>query len=183
MPTLLKLCKTELGKEFNDMDEEGFYHLVNQVTRSLIRTEADEYTYCLHIILRYELERDLINGKIEIKDLRDAWNQKYRDYLGVEVPDDAHGILQDVHWYGGGFGYFPSYALGNIYGAQILDRMKEELPVDDLLKESNLEPMLAWLREKDFTYDYLDPKDWIVKVTGKPMDAKHFTDYLAAKFF
>ena len=183
VPTLLKLCKTELGKEFNDMDEEGFYHLVNQVTRSLIRTEADEYTYCLHIILRYELERDLINGKIEIKDLRDAWNQKYRDYLGVEVPDDAHGILQDVHWYGGGFGYFPSYALGNIYGAQILDCMKEELPVDDLLKEGNLEPMLAWLREKDFAYDYLDPKDWIVKVTGKSMDAKHFTDYLAAKFF
>ena len=181
-PTLLNLCKTHLGEEFLDMDEEGFYNLVNQVERSLIRTESDEYTYCLHIILRYELERDLINGKIEVKDIREAWNQKYEECLGVKVPDDAQGILQDVHWFGGSFGYFPSYALGNIYGAQILAKMKESLDFDDLLRKGNLKPILKWLRENDFAYDYLNPNDWIKKVTGEKMNPTYFKDYLAAKF-
>ena len=105
------------------MDVDSFYGLVNQVTRSLVRTESDEYTYCLHIIIRYELERDLINGKLEAKDLPAAWNKKYQDYLGITPPNDALGILQDTHWYSGLFGYFPSYALGNLYGAQILHYM------------------------------------------------------------
>ena len=182
-PTLLNLCKTHLKGEFSSMDEEGFYHLINQVTRSLVRTESDEYTYCLHIILRYELERDLINGKLEVKDIRDAWNAKYKEYLGVDVPNDALGILQDVHWYQGSFGYFPSYALGNLYGAQILDKMKEDIDVDSIVASSNLSPMLDWLKEHDFAYDYLNPKDWIKKVTGSDMDPTHFTTYLEKKFF
>ncbi len=182
-PILLNLCKKNLGKEFTDMDGETFYRTVNQVTRSLVRTESDEYTYCLHIILRYELERDLINGRIEVEDLPEAWNKKYREYLGVEPPNDALGVLQDTHWYGGGFGYFPSYALGNIYGAQILHCMKKDLPFDELLSKGDLDPILAWLREKDFAYDYLDPKDWIVKVTGEPMNPGYYIDYLSRKFF
>lgn len=180
---LLELCRKHLGGEFLTMDVDGFYGLTNLVTRSLIRTEADEYTYCLHIILRYELERDLINGKIEVKDIRAAWNAKYKEYLGVDVPDDAHGVLQDVHWFSGLIGYFPSYALGNVYGAQIMDRIKKELPVDELTAMGNLAPILDWLRENDFAYDYLNPKDWIVKVTGEAMDASHFTSYLERKYF
>lgn len=182
-PTLLKLCREHLGEEFNDMDEETFYQTVNQVTRSLVRTESDEYTYCLHIILRYELERDLINGKIEVEDLPKAWNAKYEEYLGITPPNDTLGILQDTHWYGGGFGYFPSYALGNIYGAQIVHYMKKDLPFNELMAKGDLKPILNWLREKDFAYDYLDPKDWIVKVTGEEMNPQYFIDYLKEKFF
>ena len=165
------------------MDEETFYQSVNQVTRSLVRTEADEYTYCLHIILRYELERDLVNGKLEVEDLPVAWNKKYEEYLGVTPPTDTLGVLQDTHWFGGSFGYFPSYALGNIYGAQILHYMKKELPFEELLAKGDLSPILSWLREKDFAYDYLDPKDWIYKVTGEPMNPQYYMDYLAEKFF
>lgn len=182
-PTLLKLCKTNLKGEFMDMSEEEFYNAVNEVTRSLVRTEADEYTYCLHIILRYELERDLINEKLEVKDIREAWNAKYREYLGIEVPDDAHGILQDVHWFQGSFGYFPSYALGNLYGAQILAKMGETLDVKSIVSSGDLSPMLDWLTKYDFAYDYLNPKDWIKKVTGKEMDPSYFTKYLEEKFF
>lgn len=182
-PTLLGLCRKNLKGEFLEMDEEGFYHLINQVSRSLIRTESDEYTYCLHIIIRYELERDLINGKIEVEDLPEAWKKKYKEYLGVDVPDFTQGILQDVHWFGGSFGYFPSYALGNLYGAQILHYMNQDINVAKACQAGNLTPILDWLREKDFAYDYLNPKDWIIKVTGEPMNPKYFTDYLAKKFF
>ena len=182
-PTLLKLCKKNLGKEFLTMDDETFYQSVNQVTRSLIRCDSDEYTYCLHIILRYELERDLINGVLEVEDLPKAWNKKYEEYLGITPPNDASGVLQDTHWYGSAFGYFPSYALGNLYGAQILHYMKKELPFDELLAKGDLLPILNWFKEKDFAYDYLDPKDWILKVTGEEMNPQYFIDYLKEKFF
>ena len=181
-PVLLDLCKKNLGGEFESMSVDGFYNLVNQVTRSLVRTEADEYTYCLHIILRYELERDLINGKLEVEDLPSAWNKKYKEYLGIDVPDDAHGILQDVHWYGGGFGYFPSYALGNLYGTQILAKMKQEIDVDSLLEKGDTRPIKEWLAKNDFAYDYLNPNDWIKKVVGKEMDPSYFIEYLREKF-
>lgn len=182
-PVLLALCRKHLGGEFLEMDEEMFYQTINQVTRSLVRTESDEYTYCLHIILRYELERDLINGVLEVEDLPAAWNKKYEEYLGVTPPNDTLGILQDTHWYGGSFGYFPSYALGNLYGAQILHYMKKDLPFDELLAKGDLNPILAWLRDKDFAYDYLNPNDWILKVTGEPMNPQYFMDYLKEKFF
>lgn len=181
-PTLLSACRTYLGGEFIDMSEEEFYNAVNEVTRSLVRTESDEYTYCLHIILRYELERDLINGRIEVEELPKLWNAKYKEYLGIDVPNDAQGILQDVHWFQGAFGYFPSYALGNIYGAQILQTMKKALDVDALIHEGNLKPILDWLREKDFAYDYLNPSDWIAKVTGESMNPGYFETYLLEKF-
>ena len=182
-PTLLKLCQKNLGKEFLDMDADTFYYTVNQVERSLVRTESDEYTYCLHIIIRYEIERDLINGKVEVEDLPKLWNQKYHDYLGITPPDDKTGILQDTHWFGSAFGYFPSYALGNMYGAQIVHYMKKEIPFDKLVSEGNLRPILDWLTKNDFAYDYLDPKDWIKKVTGEEMNPKYYIDYLKEKFF
>ena len=183
VPTLLNLCKKNFGQEFINMDEETFYQLVNQVTRSLIRCDSDEYTYCLHIILRYELERDLINGVLSVEDLPKAWNKKYEEYLGIIPPNDASGVLQDTHWFGGAFGYFPSYALGNLYGAQILHYMKKDLDFDGLLRKGDLSPILNWLKEKDFAYDYLNPKDWIIKVTGEAMNPQYFIDYLKEKFF
>ena len=182
-PTLLNICRKNLGKEFLDMDEETFYQTINQVTRSLIRCDSDEYTYCLHIILRYELERDLINGKIEVEDLPALWNKKYEEYLGITPPNDAMGVMQDTHWFGGAFGYFPSYALGNLYGAQIIHVMKKDLPYEELLKKGDLKPILEWLTKNDFAYDYLDPKDWFFKVTGEEMNPQYFIDYLKEKFF
>ena len=182
-PTLLNICRKNLGKEFLDMDEETFYQTINQVTRSLIRCDSDEYTYCLHIILRYELERDLINGKIEVEDLPALWNKKYEEYLGITPPNDAMGVMQDTHWFGGAFGYFPSYALGNLYGAQIIHVMKKDLPYEELLKKGDLKPILEWLTKNDFAYDYLDPKDWFYKVTGEEMNPQYFIDYLKEKFF
>ena len=181
-PILLNLCKTSLKNEFLTMDNEVFYGLLNHVERSLVRTEADEFTYCLHIIIRYELERDLINGTLSIHDVRKAWNAKYKEYLGVDVPNDALGVLQDVHWFGGSFGYFPSYALGNLYGAQIKAKMKQDIPFEECLASNNLKPILDWLREKDFAYDYLNPKDWIIKVTGEEMNPEYFVNYLKEKF-
>ncbi len=181
-PILLGLCKEHLKGEFLTMSEEQFYNTVNEVSRGLIRTESDEFTYCLHIIIRYELERDLINGLIDVDHIKDAWNQKYKEYLGVEVPDDAHGILQDVHWFSGSFGYFPSYALGNMYGVQIMAKMKESLPVDKLLKEGDVEPIRAYLASNDFAFDYLNPKEWIKKVSGEEMNPSYYVSYLKEKF-
>ena len=181
-PVLLKLCREHLGGEFEEMKEGDFYHAINWVEPSFIRTEADEYTYCLHIIIRYELERDLINGKIAVKDIRDAWNQKYHDYLGIEVPSDALGILQDVHWFSGLIGYFPSYALGNLYGAQIWSKLKESLPVEDYLREGKVALIRDELITRDFAFDYLDPKDWIMKVCGESMNPQYFLAYLQEKY-
>ena len=113
-------------EQFKDISLDKFYEAINYVKPSLIRTEADELTYSLHIIIRYEIEKALINGNLDIDDVKEEWNKKYKEYLGVEPSNDSEGILQDVHWSDGSFGYFPSYALGNLYGAQILEVMKKD---------------------------------------------------------
>src|SRR3712207_1954098 len=112
----------ELQKKFvslQDISLDDFYEAINKVEASLIRTEADELTYCLHIMLRYELEKSLIEGRLSVKDLPKVWNEKMKEYLGVEVSNDQKVVLQDVHWFAGLIGYFPSYALGNVYAAQL----------------------------------------------------------------
>ena len=110
------------------------------------------------------------------------WNRLTKEYLGVEIENDREGCMQDIHWTDGEFGYFPSYALGNIYGAMILNKMKETLDVPLLLKEGNLSPILSWLAENDYAYDYLKPVDWIKKVTGRAMDSSDFIAYLDEKY-
>lgn len=122
---LLPLAK-EYFEDFNKVSLDEFYEAMNYVEPSLIRTESDELTYGLHIIIRYEIEKELINGKINVDDLKELWNKKYKEYLGVEPKNDAEGILQDMHWSDGSFGYFPSYALGNLYGAQLLNSLIKE---------------------------------------------------------
>ncbi|MCR5491819.1 MAG: carboxypeptidase M32 [Bacilli bacterium] len=181
-PHLLRLCQETFGGEFLNMTEDEFYNGENVVKPSLIRCDADELTYSLHIIIRFEIERDLINGKIEAKDVPEIWNKKYKDYLGIDVPDYANGCMQDTHWSEDLFGYFPSYALGNLYGAQILNAMKKDLNVSKFLKEGNLEPIRKWFAEKDFAYDYLHPEEWIVRITGEKLNPQYFIDYLKSKF-
>ncbi len=181
-PTLKKIVTKDLDKGFVYMSDEDFYRILNKVEPSLIRTEADELTYSLHIIIRYEIERDLVNGKIECKDVPAIWNEKYKSYLGVDVPSDKDGCMQDVHWTDAEFGYFPSYALGNIYGAMIREKMDEEIGLLDLIRDAKFEEILSWFRKYDYAYDYLEPKEWIKKVTGKEVTVTPFITYLTNKF-
>lgn len=169
---------------FKDVTIEDAVKAVNLVSPSKIRIEADEATYALHIIARFEIERDLFSEKIDIKELPQAWNQKYKDYLGVDIANDAEGVLQDVHWAHGYFGYFPSYALGNIYCAQVLSRIEKELEgFGEEVGKGNFSPIEAWLRENVHSAGNLyDPMDLLRKITGEEINVAYFTDYLENKY-
>ncbi len=160
-----------------------FYLAVNVAEPSLIRTEADELTYALHVMVRYELEKKLFNGTLQAADLPAAWNAMYKEYLGVDVPSDTQGVLQDSHWSGGLFGYFPSYALGSAYGAQLLKRMENEIDVWGFVKAGNLQPIIDWLTEHIYRYgSRIDPKPLMETAFGAPFDPKFYTDYLTEKY-
>ena len=162
---------------------EDVYRAVNLVTPSLIRTEADEVTYALHVMVRYELEKQVMSGELEVKDLPAAWNKLYMEYLGVEVPDDTHGVLQDSHWSGGGIGYFPSYALGSAYGAQLLAKMRESVDVDACLEAGDFAPINAWNREHIWRHGCTyKPGELLENALGQPFDPVYFTDYLEKKY-
>ena len=162
---------------------EDFHRAVNRVEPTLIRTQADELTYCLHILVRYELEKAVMAGELGVADLPAEWNRLYREYLGVDVPDDRRGVLQDCHWADGYLGYFPSYALGNAYGAQFLRRMKETVDVEDCLRRGDLDPINAWNREHIWRHGRLyRPRDLFEKAAGGPFDPAVYTDYLERKF-
>lgn len=161
---------------------EDLYRAVNRAQPSLIRTEADEITYCLHIMVRYELEKQLMAGTLAVKDLPQAWNSLYRAYLGVEVPNDRQGVLQDVHWSGGMIGYFPSYALGSAYGAQFMRKMKQTVDVDACLRQGDFAPINAWNREHIWKFGSLLPPDQLLEqVLGEPFDPNVYLDYLEEK--
>ena len=179
---ILKDLQETLGNELNEYTAEDVYRAVNFVKPDFIRTEADEFTYSLHIIIRYEIERDLINGVIECEDIPTLWKQKYKEYLGVDVVNDAQGCMQDIHWSDASIGYFPSYALGNLYGAQILHKMKQELDIDHLIASDQIETINQWFAENDFAYDWKDPNDWLLQVTGEPLNVQYFLDYLREKY-
>lgn len=170
------------GGVFADVSERELYEAVNLARPGLIRTEADELSYCLHILIRYELEKAFVNGEITVDEVPDLWKAKYREYLGVEVPDDARGCLQDVHWTGG-YGYFPSYALGNAYGAQILHTMKQAFDVDAAIREGRLDRIRDWLTEHVFAVVSLkDPDEWIRAITGEALNVDYYLSYLEEKF-
>jgi carboxypeptidase Taq len=166
------------------VDPAAFVKAINRVEPSLIRVEADEVTYGLHIILRFELESALIGGRLAVADLPAAWNAKVKETLGIEVPDDASGCLQDVHWSMGAFGYFPSYALGNLYAAQFRDTMAKSLgSLDDLAGRGEYAAILSWLRENVHRPGaWLLPGELLEKVTGACLDPSHFARYLEEKY-
>ena len=162
---------------------EDLYRAVNIARPSLIRTEADELTYCLHILLRYELEKLLIQDGLDPAELPSLWREKVRDYLGLEVPDDRSGVLQDSHWSGGAIGYFPSYALGSAYGAQMLKGMKRTVDVDAAVAAGDFTPIHRWLAERICSKGCLyDPADLLVRCLGEPFDPTVYTDYLTEKY-
>ncbi|MBZ0271404.1 carboxypeptidase M32 [bacterium] len=179
-PTLRAEYKEQLaGVSLDDL-----YFAVNRVEPSLIRVEADEVTYGLHIILRFEIERDLLSGKLAVKDLPAAWNAKMQEFLGVTPQNDALGCLQDVHWSLGMFGYFPSYLLGSLNAAQLYAKARTDVPgIDEGFAEGRFAPLLAWLRENVHTHGrrYL-PADLIEHVTGRPPSPDDFMAYVAEKY-
>jgi carboxypeptidase Taq len=156
---------------------------LNHVEPSLIRVEADETTYNLHIIMRFEIEKALMEGKISVSQLPEVWNLKMKQYLGVDVPDDAHGVLQDVHWSHGTLGYFPTYSLGNIYAAQLFNIAKREIPgLEKGFSKGEFSPLLNWLRKnihQEGSRYY--PEDLIKKVTGEGLNSKYLINYLKIK--
>ena len=166
----------------SDVTQEEFYEAVNAVEPSLIRTEADEFTYTLHIIIRYEIEKQIVDGGADFDHLPELWNRKYQEYLGVTPDNDRVGILQDVHW-ASGFGYFPAYALGNLYNAMYYTRMQQDLDIGKEAASGNFSAINRWMQDHVFARaDQLDAKTWIREITGRELTPKDFLDYLEEKY-
>lgn len=178
-PTLQAFYQEQLA----GVGEETITRLFNKVEPGFIRIEADEVTYNLHVILRFELENDLINNRVKPKDIPEAWRAKMKAYLGIVPPTDREGALQDVHWSYGDFGYFPTYTLGNLYSAQFTAKMKQGLDLDQLLEKGDLGTPLSWLRENIHQYGALYwPDELVNKITGQQLDPKYFLDYITRKY-
>ena len=175
-------CKKIMPNVFYDVSEEEFYEAVNVVEPSLIRTEADEFTYTFHIIIRYEIERMILNKEIELKDLPAIWKKKYEEYLGVRPNNDKEGVLQDVHW-SGGFGYFPTYSLGNFYNAMYLNKMNKDFDLFKAVKEGRFDLINDWMKNHVFLKaNRLDSKEWIKDITGRDFTVEDFLSYLEDKY-
>ena len=180
---LLKIMKEVFPEQMKGVTEEELYSAINLSKPSLIRTEADELTYSLHVMIRYELEKAMIAGDLKVADIPGEWNRLYKEVLGVDVPDNKRGCLQDSHWSFGGIGYFPSYALGSAYGVQMLHEMEKTVDVRGTVAKGDLSPVTAWLTEKIHQYGSLKkPADLLPAAMGGPLDAKVYTNYLKKKF-
>jgi carboxypeptidase Taq len=181
-PAFAPVMAAELAAAGVAVEPATLHSLVVRVRPSLIRVSADQLTYPLHIVMRFELERALIEGTLAVADLPTAWNDAVRRLLGVEVPDDARGVLQDIHWAAGYFGYFPSYALGCLIAAQLWERLESELgPQDDALRSAEVEPIRAWLGEHVHRHGRrLDTEPLVEHATGGSIDAGPFLRYASA---
>ena len=178
-PRLRALFPQQLG----GVSDDALYRAVNRCKASLVRTEADELTYSLHIMVRYEIEKKLFADEISVAEIPQEWNRLYQEYLGVTPSCDRDGCLQDSHWSDGSFGYFPSYALGSAYGAQMLARMRETVDVDACEKNGDLAPINSWLCEHIWQYGCLyKPAELLERVFETPFDPKYYLDYLETKF-
>jgi len=170
-------------KQLGQVSLGQFVRALNKVKADFIRTEADELTYCLHIMVRYELEKQMIEEDVPVDKLPGVWNQKYQEYLGITPNNDKEGILQDVHWSMGDIGYFPSYALGNAFAAQIYHTMKKELPVEELLRKGKIAEITAYLREHIHQYGASkEPREMLKALTGEEFNPDYYIQYLKEKF-
>jgi carboxypeptidase Taq len=170
--------------QFGEVDVETFYRAINKVQPSFIRVEADEATYNLHIMVRFELEIALMEGTLDVADLPDAWNAKFDEFLGVTPPDDSQGVLQDVHWSGGTIGYFPTYALGNLIAAQLWARIEEDIPdLEGKIEGGKFGDLLGWLRENVHRHGAkFEPLELLTRITGTGLTAQPYLRYLREKF-
>ena len=180
-PEFQNIAKDELS----GIDLDTWYYYINQVEPSFIRVEADELTYCLHVILRFEIEVALMEGEISVSELPQVWNEKMHDLLGITPKNDKEGVLQDMHWSGGSFGYFPTYAIGTIYSSQLFKQLKNEnTNLYTEIGQGNFNSILNWLRENIHKYGRLLTADEIVKKTcGEGLNSKVFIDYLKDKYY
>ncbi len=175
-------CQEILKDVLDDVTEKEFYEAINLVTPSLIRTEADEFTYTFHIMIRYEIEKMIVSNEIDINDVPQVWKDKYQEYLGIVPSNDSEGVLQDVHW-ASGFGYFPTYALGNFYNAMYFNKMKKDIDVTNYIREGKFDLINKWMIDNVWAKaDILDPKDWIKDITGRDATVDDFIEYLEIKY-
>ena len=179
-PELKRAFPTQL----DGISAKTFYKAINKVEPTFIRVNADEATYNLHIMLRLELEIGMIEGKIAIKDLPEIWNAKMQEYLGITPPDDAHGVLQDIHWSAGLIGYFPTYALGNLVSAQLWEKINKDIrDLDEQIHNGKFDALLAWLRKNIHVHGHkYDPQDLVKKVAGSKIDPSAYVRYLTKKY-
>lgn len=178
------LFKERFPAQLEGVDLQTFYRGINKVEPSLIRVEADEATYNLHIMLRLELEIALMEGSLEVKDLPDAWNTRMKEYLGIVPPKDSVGVLQDVHWSGGMIGYFPTYALGNLVSVQLWECIHKDIPdLDDQIARGEFSALLGWLRDKVHRHgSKFEPQDLVRQITGTGIDPQPYVRYLKSKY-
>jgi carboxypeptidase Taq len=166
-----------------ELAAETLYRAVNKTTPSFIRVEADEATYGLHIVLRFEIEQELIEGHLAVRDLPETWNSRFKEYFGLDVPDDAQGVLQDVHWSSGSIGYFPTYALGNLIAGQLWQRVNADIPdLQQRIAAAELSPLRDWLREHVHRHGAkFTTQELLERVVGSPIEVDPFIGYLKAK--
>jgi carboxypeptidase Taq len=176
--------RSTFPEQFRGADEVSFYHAVNKSEPSLIRVESDEVTYNLHILLRFELENEMLEGKLKVKDLPEAWRARFKSYLGIDVPNDRDGALQDIHWTGGSFGIFPGYTLGNLIGAQLMEKARTDMPgLDGQIEKGEFAPLLGWLRKNLHRHGRkFTPNELLERATGKPLTAEPWIAYVRQKF-
>ena len=178
-PEMVKLFPDQL----KEISQQQFVDAANASVCSLIRTEADELTYPLHILIRYEIEKGIFDGSIDVNDLENIWNDKYEEYLGVRPTCASEGILQDVHWSGGSFGYFPTYALGSGYAAQFIHAMRKDLDIEACMSNNEFGKIKEWLKEHIHKYGgYYLPQEQIRIATGEDFDPQYYIDYLTEKY-
>jgi carboxypeptidase Taq len=179
----LKL-QSDFPSQFSGISTQDYYKAINQVKPNLIRIEADELHYHLHVLIRYELEKGLMDGSISTDNLNKVWNDRYKEYMGVEVADDKEGVLQDIHWSQGLVGYFPTYSLGSFYAAQFFNQARKEIPNLILeIEKGNMKPLLDWLREKIHRYGRrYTSEELCEQITGEGLNLKYFMDYAEAKY-
>lgn len=176
--------KKVFASQLDGVGLKNFYKAINKVEPSLIRVNADEATYNLHIMLRLELEIGMVEGKIATKDLPEIWNTKMKEYLGVTPPNDAQGVLQDIHWSGGAIGYFSTYALGNLVSAQWWEKINKDIKdLDDQIRKGKFDTLLGWLRENIHKHGRkYNPQDLVQKVTGSKITSEPYVRYLTSKY-
>jgi carboxypeptidase Taq len=170
--------------QLSGVDDEAFFLAVNRSYPSLIRVEADEVTYNLHVLLRFELENEMLEGTLKVKDLPEAWNSRVKSYLGIDVPNDREGVLQDIHWSYVGFGVFPGYTLGNLIGAQLMEKIRADIPdLDAQIEAGQFAALLGWLRKNVHRHGRkFTPNELLERATGKPLEAGPWIAYVQTKF-
>jgi carboxypeptidase Taq len=176
--------KKNFTSQLEGVSLKSFYKAINKVEPTLIRVNADEATYNLHVMLRLELEIAMVEGKLAVKDLPEIWNTKMNEYLGVTPPNDAQGVLQDIHWSGGSIGYFSTYALGNLVSAQLWEKIHKDIPdLDEQIRKGKFDSLLTWLRENIHVHGRkFEPQDLVQKITGSKIDSGPYVRYLTKKF-